>query len=437
MMSLQSVIPTLSPNKIKAFKAANTAMGELLTSGLIGATCIKQGFLNPTMIQSLSKTCFSVLLPMFLCSSIMKTVKSNGLGKSTIAIPTIAIIHCLTVCYISKIFILPIFHIDSDSIEGRSITTCCTFGNSGVIPLIFAEALFREPSTSQELQKAFSAVSLYLLGWSPLFWSFGRKTLLGNNDDKIATATLSNQNNKATTKTTTSKSTTNSSNMNTIAYKNILVKHISSLKSLFPPPVVGVFIGLTISSIPFLQILFMNDDDNNDSSSTALLNVVYNSVHNLGKAANPMALLVLTTSLALGIVKHQDSNKIMTQTKTIPEQNKNNKQGGDSNGVSLISKLSCVSVARFFISPLLMMSILNMLGGLKDDNTINLDKMTKFILILESCMPPAQNSVLMLQVANKGTEAMKLAKLLFQMYMLAMIPIVIISTLALDKLKLI
>jgi hypothetical protein len=56
--------------------------------------------------------------------------------------------------------------------------------------------------------------------------------------------------------------------------------------------------------------------------------------------------------------------------------------------------------------------------------------------LLQSCMPPAQNSVLMLQVADKGAEASRMAKFLFSSYATAMLPVVVIVTIALRALEL-
>jgi hypothetical protein len=52
-------------------------------------------------------------------------------------------------------------------------------------------------------------------------------------------------------------------------------------------------------------------------------------------------------------------------------------------------------------------------------------------------MPPAQNSVLMLQVADKGKEASSMAKFLFFAYAASMIPDVAIVTMTLNALSLV
>lgn len=396
-----------SPTTSKAFGAAGQAMAELFTAGCIGSACVQKGYLNTIMVQSLSKTCFSILLPMFLGTSIMNTVQKYGLNLSSISVPLIAIVHALTLYTISRFILLPVFDIDGDSVEGRATNVCCAFGNAGVVPLIFVEALFRN-SDSDILQKAFSIVSMYLLGWSPLFWSFGRNALLGGQS----------QIEMSMAETETSKGD-DVNNMIIPSWR----ERISYFTSLFPPPVVGVCFGL-LASLPFLNSLIMRSIDTPDNK--APFQVVFNCCQNLGRAANPVALLVLTSSLALGNVKRQAS-----QVQEV-EQELELEQGEFE--IPLLKRWSCVSIARFIVSPLLMVTLLQSLYkvgliGPMDGS----DAMLWFILILEASMPCAQNTVLMLQVAEKPVEASRLARFLFTIYATAMVPVVLVSTILLER----
>ena len=60
---------------------------------------------------------------------------------------------------------------DPDSEDAKQLLMCSSFGNSGPLPLVFVDALLKHQGDS--LPKAVAYVSLYLLGWSPLFWIFG------------------------------------------------------------------------------------------------------------------------------------------------------------------------------------------------------------------------------------------------------------------------
>lgn len=378
----------------KAFEAAGQAVAELVTAGCIGSACVQQGHLDHTAVQYLSKTCFTILLPMFLGTSIMTTIHKYGLRLSSISVPLIAIVHVWIMYAISRYVLLPIFGINGESVEGRATSVCCAFGNAGVVPLIFVEALFRD---SDFFPRASSMVSMYLIGWSPLFWSFGRRILVGREDHAY----------NALSKNSTY----------TLRDKISLL-----LKPLFPPPVMGVTLGFLLAYSPVSRCLLMRCQSD---TQKAPLEVIFHSFRNLGRAANPMALLVLTSSLALGVSKQQD----------IPDNNHNH----NHNHIPLQVQWSCVSMARFIISPLFMWALLHMahqcgwMGSMTQDG---IDSFLQwFILILESTMPSAQNSVLMLQVSGKRSEASRLARFLFTIYGTAMIPLIIVSTLLLHHLN--
>ncbi len=406
----------------KALDASGKGMAELFVAGCIGTACVKKDYLNTNMIQSLSKTNFSILLPMFYCTAIMKTVQTYGLSKSSVAVPLIAIVQSVLLFFVSKFMLLPIFGIDKDAVEGRATAVCCTFGNSGVIPLIFSEALFR--SQPDLLLNAYAQVSLYLAGWSPLFWSFGKNALIG--DDTVAKS----ENKQG-------------------GIKDVM----ENLKSLVPPPVVGTFMGGIIASIAFLRTIFMTSQH-----KRAPLEVVYNCVDNFGRAANPLALLILTASLALGSSQVEGSQ--MTKKLVGDPEESVNEPGAKS--IGLVQRLSCVSAARFLCSPALMWFILTGASRTGIIGSIAADPMVYFILMLQgeqklqllvvmiflfhnfmsplllfsfilASMPSAQNAVLMLQVAEKTKEASRLARFLFSMYAIAMVPVVVITSVLLGK----
>jgi hypothetical protein len=46
-----------------------------------------------------------------------------------------------------------------------------------------------------------------------------------------------------------------------------------------------------------------------------------------------------------------------------------------------------------------------------------------FVCILQAIMPPAQNSVVLLQVAGRSDEASQMAKFLFSIYATSMLPL--------------
>ena len=224
---------------------------------------------------------------------------------------------------------------------------------------------------AQLLQRALSQVSLFSLGWSPFFWSFGKKILVGRENDDNG--------------------------------------NVSKWKQFIPPPVLGVVAGLIIGLSPCGPLLVSNVGETN----TAPLAVVFNSIQNMSKAASPLGLLVLTCSLAMGATKK--SEVVATTRKNQTQQ------------------WACVSTARFILSPLIMFGLLCGMKLIGLIGTQQSEPMLWFVVLLQSIMPPAQNSVVLLQVANRGEEASQLARFLFSIYATAMIPIVSIITATLDS----
>ena len=381
---IKSILTLFADGKSPAFSAAGQAMGELFAAGCIGSACVQSNSLTPTMVQNLSKTAFSVLIPMFYFTSIMKTVQKFGFTSRQLVVPLLAMTHIMTLFFVTKVVLMPIFGMRDNSDDNRATLFSCGFGNTMTIPMILCEAIFRnhDPST---LVRAYSQISLFMLGEIPIFWSFGRNFLVGDYDSP--------------------------KNVRLVNFKTIF----ATIKKLCPPPLVGNLSGLFIALVLPLRNVFMNTPDHK-----APLNVVFKSIEKFGQAANPSSLLVLTASLALGT----------SSTSTLTTDSVSLDDGGE---VNFMRRYLCVSIARFIISPLLMYFMLQTLHKLGIMESSKTAPMVWFILLLQSCMPSAQNTVLMLQVADKGGAASRLAKFLFSIYASSMVPLVFVSTILLDK----
>ncbi|OEU12098.1 hypothetical protein FRACYDRAFT_244358 [Fragilariopsis cylindrus CCMP1102] len=430
-----------------AVHAAGRATLEIFISSIIGIGCIDYKLINQTTISALSSTTYKILLPMFLGTNIIKTItKTNGLTKSSLTLPLLASVQSFILYMITTKIIFPLLLLLDDvdgnivdintirnSDDGRGISICSSFGNGGVVPLIFCESLFGRSSGSSSgsssndlLALSTGCVALFLVGWSPFFWSFGRSILLGNDND-----TDNNENN-------------NSVNANVISSKD---KAITKLKSMLPPPVIGVFIGMIIATIPIIRRLFITN--NNDvGASGPLFGVVFDTMQNFGKAASPLSLLVLVSSLALGAGFGGSANTTGSTTGTKSK----SKLLSSTSTVTAIYEIpfwkrwGIVSFMRFIISPIVMYSLLKivslpqigLIDSYKTDNKGAVyTSMIWFICILESIMPPAQNQVTLLHVANKTNKANEMATFLFFIYTTSMIPLVIILSMALQKFQLI
>ena len=392
-----SAVPTVG--RSAAASAATQSMAELGIASIIGAGCVEREFLTPATIKALSKATFSILLPMFLGTSIIQSVTKYGLKRSSLAVPLLAIVESTCLFLASKLILLPLAGIDADSDDGRATTVCCSFGNSGVVPLIFCESLFRQSANSDYVAQSTAFVSLFLIGWSPYFWSFGRSVLIPDR---------SGSNTKSGTE-----------------------KLADLAKQALPPPVVGVFVGLFIATTPLCR-LFLSPSN---SDSKAPLSIIFNSIAHFGRAASPLSLLILVSSLAVGAgIGNHITNNDDDASKQVAGRGDDETDG--TTETKLLTKWAVVSITRFLFSPALMYGLLHLaermgaIGGV-DDNPMLL-----FILILEATMPPAQNSVTMLQVADRGDDAASMAMFLFSVYLTSMIPVVIVLTFALQNFKL-
>jgi hypothetical protein len=63
--------------------------------------------------------------------------------------------------------------------QGREVRVCSTFANSGPLPLLFVDALFRSHPDPTLRPRAVAYISFYLLAWSPLFWTYGYRYARG------------------------------------------------------------------------------------------------------------------------------------------------------------------------------------------------------------------------------------------------------------------
>ena len=358
-----------------ALRAAGKAMAELGVAGCIGATCVHREYISADIIRALSHVTFTVLLPMFLGTGILKTVTTYGIQKSSMSVPLMAILHSFLMFQISKHWLLPLFRIDGDA-ELMS----CSFGNSGVLPFMFAESLFRHQP--DKLAKCYANISLFLVGVTPFFWSLGFAVLVRS---KVS------------------------------ILPDNSTRPLAGMKRLFPPPVIGVMTGLILAVSPLRPLFLISS-----SEQTAPLGVIYDSFQTLGRAANPLALLVLTCSLAMSV----------TNKGTVTVEYANVDSG------NFFSQWTCVAIARFLVSPATMVVLLSAMARIGMIESSSNNPMLWFVMLLESCMPPAQNSVLMLQVANRGAEAARMAKFLFWLYGTAVLPLVAVVTVALRALAL-
>jgi predicted permease len=369
--------------------ASLSATTKLLTSiGLGGLAAQKPGVLDAAAVSALSRLTYWVFQPAFLLCSVSKTLfhastGGGGLPGRFLAMMPIAAVLQIGLGALAGSVITKTARLQDE--EARDVRMCTTFANSGPLPLIFADALFAGSTLQAEVA---ACVSFYLLIWSPLFWSLGRVILGTYSDDADAAAAD-----------------------NVSAVSNV----VNQVKKVLSPPVIGSILGVIVGGVPLLQRAFFG----------GVFTPLMGALQTLGTAYLPAAILVLAGSL----VKKPAATAVAAVGDKTADAAKVN--GGDAVAVKTAPSLKAVVaifISRFCLAPLLSLGLLKSfvsLGLLGPAGTRPRAVVT-FVLLMEGCMPPAQNSVIMLQLEGLKERASTMAKLLTLMYSLAVIPVTIL-----------
>ena len=364
--------------------ASLAATAKLLSSiGLGGLAAKKNGLLDQEAISALSRLAYWVFQPAFLCVSVATTlagtasggVSGGGIPGRILAMMFAASAITQTTALVLSKFVTKAAKFTGD--EARDVRMCVTFQNCGPLPLVFADALF----SGSLLSDVTSCISFYLLAWSPLFWSVGRMIIGTYGDDDAS--------NKA----------------------SLTKRFVSEAKKFLSPPVLGAITGLFIGTIPLLRNIFFG----------GVAVPMFGAMKTLGSAYLPAALLVLAGSLVGG-----DDDTSSPKSMSV---NEDGSEQPMSDGPSP-KAIATIMVSRFAISPIVALAFVKLYGGLGLFGTPGTQSfaVASFCLLMQGCMPPAQNSVLMYSLAGLTERASKMAKLLALTYGLAIVPVTILMS---------
>jgi predicted permease len=398
--------------------AAVSATAKLLSSIGIGGWAAKRpNLLDDAAVSSLSKLTYWVFQPLFLFCSVSTTMASACTGSSGLPLGVMAIaalVQVLLGSVIGKI-VTSVGNFGED--ERKDVTISLAFGNSGPLPLIFADALFASSPAVQS--DVVACISFYLLVWSPLFWSVGRM-MVGTYDENVGSADTQG-----------------------------IARIVAELKKLLSPPVVACLFGIVVGANPLLRMLFFN----------GIATPLFGACKTLGGAYVPAALLVLAGSLVGGnskpaVTTATESNSTL-ETRSMPSK----------------KALFSILFSRFVLSPLTALCLVGVLDSFNMLSTARSKAIVTFVLLMEGCMvrtvgsailsyfivsrsclsiqyihllrgltyssfpischrvflqPPAQNSVIMLQLSGLQQRAKTMAKMLTIIYSIAVIPVTIL-----------
>ena len=350
-----SIVATTSSSVATA--AALRAVSKLLSTCGIGIWASKTGLLDKAALSVLSKLVFGLLQPCLLFVNVASTVAKLGPsgGAAVTLLPLVAGVQILLGYVVGKIVSLLIYGRKSSE-ESKQLLTCTAFGNSGPLPLVFVDALLRAHADQSLLPQSVGYISLYLLGWSPLFWI-------------IAPAILSDESSGKTD------------------FKTLMKRVIS-------PPVLGSIGGLVVGYVPFLRNLLL--------PANGLLNPVFEAMRTLGAGYLPAVLLVLAGSLTP--TKEEPTPGTVTVAEESP--------------ASFVKRAASIYMARFLLMPTVGFGIIKLLRKYFSTSPLINDAVLMFVFLLETCMPSAQNSTVILQLQNNRAAATRMAKTLMFIYIL-------------------
>jgi predicted permease len=358
--------------------------------------------LDAAAISALSRLTFWVFQPAFLLCSVSRTIvnASNG-GLATRFLMLMPLTAILQIGLGGMAgMLLTKFQSFSDN-DARAVRMCTTFANSGPLPLIFADALFG--SNAGVLGEVAACVSFYLLVWSPLFWSYGR-VIVGTYGSKSAS-------------------------------RSKLQRFVEETRKLLSPPVLGSILGVVVGGVPIFRSLFF---------SGGILSPVWGSLQTLGTAYLPAALLVLAGSLIGPGGVGKTGNAAKDGTEALDRSSDAAVENGQINGDKSLSTGSTnpsarmiisILVSRFLLAPVLSFGLLGILSkvGLLGPAGTRARAVVTYVLLCEGCMPPNQNSVIMLQLEGLKERAQTMAKLLTIIYSIAVLPVTILLSACLAK----
>jgi predicted permease len=435
-----------------AFKATI----KLIVALALGVWAARQkNVLDVSAVQSLSRLTYYIFQPALVFCSVSKTLHagSSGLPTSALSVMPFAAIIQIGLGYASSMAITWILPLQNSQDE-RDVIVCSSFANSAPLPLLFTSSLFND---SYILQADVTAcISFYLMVWSPIFYTAGPHLLRTKEEretgfDLEADATKHNKED---------------------------IKDVSStldLHSLVSPPVIASFLGLAVGLIPVLSNLFLTDN--------GLAVPVHNAVNTFSKAYLPSTILILAGSMvgsSSSSHKTQQtkdkSRRIIMPTRTnslehpldrstagpavsrkrtrqlplsldgastsradasvstmsvccwpsAPLVLDNTAPHHQRRGVS-IRTIFLIMISRFVVIPIITLLLLKVASSvhlLPGEGTRSHAVLT-FTILMESFMPAAQNTVVLLQLQGKKEQATRLTKLLTVLYVVAMIPITV------------
>ena len=256
----------------KVFAAATGAVSRLVVTTALGAATVKANIVTPEQINGLAKVVYNFFLPCFLFTTLIRTVATYGLSPELLLLMPFAAVAQIGIAFlVSRFVLVPLVGVKPQSAAARELALSGSFGNPGVLPLLFFDALFAGARDASLLPRLVALTSFYLIGFTPAFWALGN-AILADDDPDAACLVVSPDECEAETRVDRTK------------------KALTAL--LKPPPVRAALGGLAVAACTPLRDALVGPD--------ARLANVFAALNRFAGAYLPSASLVLAGSLIAG-----------------------------------------------------------------------------------------------------------------------------------------
>lgn len=356
----------------KVLNTSLLAISKLLITLGLGVVAAYRGLLDTATLRALSKVVYNLFLPALLFTNIVQTLslpRAPGLFLLPLAAVAQVALGLLVGMLGARALGL------RRGLESRIYLVCSAFGNSAALPLLFASALF---ASTPAFPSLVSGLSFFLLGWTGLFWSLGYSLLTTAAED--AEADVNDKNNLKKKK------------------KSFDIALL--LKRILTPPLVASLLGLLIGLFTPVRTVLVPSP-------------LFAALKTLASGYGPTAVLILAGSLR-------------PKPKTADDDNNDKRPQISSNKKDLrISRMVFgISATRFMLMPIIAFLMVKY-GPFKS-------QFIALAVLLESVMPSAQNSTLILNLEGQSEAASKVASILLAVYLVGVIPISVALTLFLE-----
>lgn len=354
--------PAATAASTKVFAAAIGAVSRLVVTTALGAATVKANIVTPEQINGLAKVVYNFFLPCFLFTAIVRTVANYGLSPELLLLMPAAACAQIGIAFlVSRFVLVPLVGVPPRSAAARELTLSGSFGNPGVLPLLFFDALFAGARDASLLPRLVALTSFYLIGFTPAFWALGNAILADDDADAACLVTSPDE----------------------CVGPTRLDRARKALTALLkPPPVRAALGGVAVAAIAPLRESLVGPD--------ARLAHVFAALSRFAGAYLPSASLVLAGSLIAG-------------------GGSDDEEKGDALD---LRRIVALCLHRFCLLPALGAGALFGLASVGLMPAPRAAPLAWFFLLTQFAMPPAQNTVVMFQLRDNPKAAKRQARTL-------------------------